>query len=104
MSAPIAVSQHRRLARQHGADRFERLLGLTLLNEPDERVDDDHAQDDRGIGVVVQEEGHDGCDQEDVDQRIVKLQQEPHERPAALGLGQTIGAILGKPPLGLLER
>ena len=47
-----AVAQHRRLQRQHVADRLERPLGLALLDEADQRVDHDDAEDHAGIDPV----------------------------------------------------
>ena len=44
--ARLAAAQRPRLRGQHVADRLKRLLGLALLNEAEERVEDDHAKDD----------------------------------------------------------
>jgi len=47
--ARLAVAQSSRFCGQHIAYRLQRLLGLALLYEAEERVEDHHAKDDRRI-------------------------------------------------------
>ena len=79
-----AVAQHVRLQRQHLADRVERSLRLALLQEADERVDDDDADDDRGVDPMLHRRRDRRRGQQHVDQDVVELQQQPHQRPAPL--------------------
>jgi hypothetical protein len=45
---PLAVSQDRRLLRQVGAQRLDGALGLALLGEGEDRVQNDDGEDGRG--------------------------------------------------------
>ena len=45
----LAVAQGSRLRREHVADRIERLLRPAFLNEAEQSIDDDDAEDDRRV-------------------------------------------------------
>ena len=47
--ARFAIAQGPRLGGQHVADRIQRLLRLALLNEAEQPIDDDDAENDRGV-------------------------------------------------------
>ena len=89
----MAVAQHAGLQRQHLADGIERPLGLALLDEADQRVDDDDAGDDRRIDVVLHQGGDRRRDEQDVDQDVVELEQQPDQRAATLRRPQPVGAV-----------
>ena len=48
----VAVAQDGRVRVDHGADRFQRPLGPAFLEKADDRVDHDHGEDNRGIGIM----------------------------------------------------
>ncbi len=65
-------------------DRFQ---SLRFLDESDDRVQQDHADDDRGVDDLVQQARGQRRRKEEVDKRLVELKQELNERtsPAPLG-------------------
>src|SRR5262249_15799438 len=98
--ARLAAAQGAGLCGQHVADRLQCLLGLALLNEAEQRVEDDHAKDDRRIDPQVEHQLDEAGTEEDIDEDIVELRQEPHERPPFLALRQAVGAVLLQPARG----
>jgi len=99
--ARLAAAQGAGLGGQHVADRLQCLLGLALLNEAKQRVEDDHAEYDRRIDPQVEHQLDEAGAEEDIDEDIVELRQEPHERPPLLALRQAVGAVLLQPARGL---
>ena len=73
---------------------LQRLLGLAFLNEAEQRVEDDHAEDDRRIDPQVEHQLGEAGAKQDVDENVVELRQEPHERSPLLAFRQPVGAIL----------
>jgi len=57
----------------HGA------VGASLLREADDGVEDEDRDDDRGVGVLLEQEGHAGGDQQDEDEGALELTDEEHE-------------------------
>jgi len=57
------------------SDGGQRLFGALLLNESDNRVDDDHAGDDRGVRPMTEDRGRDRRREQDIDQEISELVQ-----------------------------
>ena len=92
--ARLAAAQGARLGGQHVADRLQRLLGLALLNEAEQRVEDDHAEDDRRIDPQVEHQLGEAGTEQDVDQDVVELRQEPHERSPLLAFRQPVWSVL----------
>ena len=83
-----------RLRREHVADRIERLLRLAFLDEAKQAVDDNDAEDDRGVEPQAHHQLDEAGGEQDVDEDIVELQQEAHQRaPLARGR-QAVGAVL----------
>ena len=66
-----------------------------LLQVADERVEEDDAEDHRGVDPLLEEEGDDRRDQQDEDERIGELHQEATQGAGALGRRQRVGAELG---------
>jgi hypothetical protein len=54
-SAPLPVAQHQRPGREHVADGVQGLLGLALLDEADDGVDEHHAEDHTRVHPVLQD-------------------------------------------------
>ncbi|MCY1536556.1 hypothetical protein D9M68_720160 [compost metagenome] len=81
---------------KHGADGIERGFGLAFLDEADDGVDQHGGEQHAGVDPVT-EDGGDYCRAEHhVEQDIVKLHQQPHQRAAALGRGEAVGAVFGQ--------
>ncbi len=80
----MLVAQHHGVRRQHLADGGHGRFGLAFLDEADDGIDQDHAQNHGGVDAMTQRAGDRGRNQQQVDQNIVELQQEAHERPASL--------------------
>jgi hypothetical protein len=51
----LAVAQHDGARRQHPADGVHRLLGLALLDEADDGVDEHHGEDHAGVDPVIEQ-------------------------------------------------
>jgi hypothetical protein len=92
------------LEREHVADGVQGLFGLALLDEANQGVDEDHAQDDARIHPLPQQGGDPGGAQQHIDEDIVDLQQETHQGPALPGGREAIGAETGQAFLGLSLR
>jgi hypothetical protein len=71
-----------------------RPVGLALLEEADDRVEDQHGRDDRRVGVLVDQDRDDERDQQDVDQRALELVQQDVEVAARFLGGQLVRAVL----------
>ncbi len=98
-----AAAQDGGARRQHGADGGHRRLRLALLHIADHRIGQNHGDDHRRVHPVLQARRHHGGTEQHIDQHIVELRQEPHERPAAACLGQAVGAMHGQPPRRLVR-
>lgn len=93
VDAPLlAAAQHRGFGGQRARQRRQRGEGPALLDETDDGIERHHAEDHAGIhpGAQTELDHHGG--RQDVDQRLVELQQEPQQRPLATARGQRIGA------------
>ena len=74
---------------RHGAFR------PPLLEGADRRVDQHHDQDDHGIPRLAENEGQQGGDEQDVDERALELAEHKPCRGTPPGLGQGIGTEPG---------
>jgi hypothetical protein len=99
--ARLATAQGSRFGRQHVADRIQRLLRLALLDEAEHAVENDHAEDDRGIDPQAQHQLGETGAQQDVDEDIVELGEEPHDGSSPLAFRQSVGSVLAEPGRGL---
>ncbi len=98
----LAGAQDDGVRRDHAGDRRERLLGLALLHEADGRVGDDHHENDRGVDRVPEQHGRERAAEQEIDQRAVKLPEEPHHGMDPPRRRERIRPMLGEPPRGLL--
>ena len=109
--ARFPVAHGHGLGRKHVADRIQRLLRFTFLDKAEQSIDDDHAQDHRCIEPFPKEDLAHRGGQKHIDEYVVDLHEEPHER-TAFGAGRkAVGAIsfeslgnLAGPQPGLLIR
>ena len=73
---------------------FQRLLGLALLNETKQCIDDDDAGNDRCVEPKTEHQFDEARSEQDVNQDIVELQQEAHQWPALRTFRQSIWTVL----------
>ena len=89
--------------RQHLADALERLLGLALLDEADDGVDDHHAEDDAGVDPVAEGRRDRGGAEQHVDEHVVEVLEEALEQSFPGRLRQAVGADFGEAACGLVR-
>jgi hypothetical protein len=78
---PFAVAARVRVKREHLADALERLFRLAFLDEADDRVDHHHRENDPGVDPVSERRRDDGRRDEDVDEQVVEVLEEPLQQP-----------------------
>ena len=89
------VAAHAAFQAEHSANRPHRLLGLALLNEADQRVDQRHGKDDQAIQPFAEHQGQQRGQQQHIDQQVVELTQKAFERSVRAPFGQSVGAFVG---------
>ena len=94
----LAVAARPGLGREHVADRLQRLLRFALLEESEQGVDQDHPEDDPGVDPEPEHQFGEARAQQDIDQDVVELGEEAHERPAPLAGRKPVGSMLGEAP------
>ena len=87
----VAVAHHLGLGAHHGPQALQRGLGLGLLNETHDRVDDHHTEDHCGVDEFPQTGGDRPRDEQNIDQRMMKLAQYAHQQAGARSHRQRIG-------------
>ena len=90
-----------RLRRKHVADRVERLLRPALLHEAEQRIEDDDGEDDRGVEPQAQHQLDEAGGEQDIDEDVVELGEEPQQRPLLLALRQAVRPVGLQPRRGL---
>ena len=100
---PLTVAPGMGMHREHLADAGERLLGLALLDEADDGVDDHHAEDDAGVDPVAEGGGDRRGAEQHVDEHVVEVLEEALQQPVPGRLGQAVGADLGEAARGLVR-
>src|SRR5690606_34913876 len=103
-AAASAVAQHHGLTGEQEADGVESRLGLALLNEAYDRVDDYRTQQHAGIYPVPQQRGDQRRGEHHVQQHIVELQEKASQRTAAFGRDQMVWTVLAEAISGLFLR
>ena len=73
------------------ANGVQRLFGAALLDEADCRVDDDDGEDDHGIDGVAEQEGDQRRSEQDINQEVVDLGEEPRRERTPLAGRQAVG-------------
>ena len=93
---PFPLAPELGARRQHLADAGQRRLSLAFLEETDDRVDDDDAENDPGVDPVVEHGGdYRGADQ-DEDQDVLEMLGKALEEAVAGWHGQAVGAVRGE--------
>ena len=85
-----AVTHDACLGSHQRPERGQCGLGLGLLDETGERVDQYHRHDHGRVDVLPERQRHRRRGHQHVDERVVELPQEPDERPCPRALGQLV--------------
>ena len=89
--ARLPFTQGHGFGRKHVANRIQGFLGLSFLNKAKQGVDNDHAQDHRGIQPFAEEDFAECCAEQYIDEDVVDLREEAHERPRLAPVGRRLG-------------
>ena len=73
-------------------ERFHGAFGAALLEGADKSVEQNNGEDDRGVLMFAEHGGEYGGDEEQVDERTLKLGEDDAPNRAALGFRQLVGA------------
>ena len=76
---------------------FERFFRAALLNEAEQRVENDDSEDDRGVQPEAQHQLDEAGRQQDIDEDVVELGEEPHQRSLLLAQRQAVRPIGPEP-------
>jgi hypothetical protein len=102
----LAVAERPRERRRQLSQARERLLGAMLLERPEARVEEEHRRDGDpldgpAVGSLVdpQAEVEREGEEQDVDERVLELPDEPAPQRRGLRLGESVGAVRGEEPL-----
>jgi len=77
----------------HAANGFECAFRPPFLNKADDRVEDDDRDDNRCIDEIADHGGKHGRGKQDVDQKVMELQQKAHEGAALLHIREAVRAV-----------
>jgi hypothetical protein len=80
-----------------GANGVQRILGPALLDEADRRVDDHDAENDHRVHAVAEQEGDQRRNEQDIDQQVVDMGEEPRGKRARLAGRQTVRPVHFEP-------
>ena len=89
-------THHGGLRGEHAPDGGQGLFRLALLDKPDDGVDHHYGDDHAGVHPMGKGGGDNSGGKEGIDEDAVELQQQPHQRAAALALGESIGSEFGQ--------
>ena len=95
--ARFPVAHGHGFGRKHVADRIQRFLRFTFLDEAEQSIDDDHAQDHRCVEPFPKEDLSHRGGQKHIDEHVVDLHEEPHERAALARGRQPVGSVFLQP-------
>ena len=101
---PATVPADLSVQRQHVSDARQGLLRPALLHEPDQRVDHGHREDDGEVDPLREDRLENGCCQQDVDEDVVEVPEQPPQRARARRVRQPVRAHLGQAPGGIGRR
>ncbi len=88
-----AVADHPGGRRGELVERGDGLVGAYFLDHPDHGVDRDHQQDHRRVGVVPQRRGDHGRGEQERDQRVGELTQDPGGQVSSGRRGGGVGPV-----------
>ena len=93
-----AVADHLRAGRGHFLQGRERLLGLRLLDDADDRIQHHDHHDGDGVDPFAKQQRNHRSDHQDDDEIVVELVPEQREEPGARPLGKLVCTLRGEPP------
>ena len=99
---PVAIAANPRTRRQHPTDRLHRALGLALLDEADQGIDQHHGSDDRSIDRMPERDRRHCRSQQQMDQEIIELVQQATPGRPARRRRQGIAAEFDRSAFGFL--
>ena len=85
-----AIPQYRRMRSNQIADRAQRPLGLSFLNEADDRIGDHHRRDHGRVDDMAQQQRRARRCEQEIDKHAVELRQEPQRRMHRGGRRQAV--------------
>ena len=97
----VAIAQHHRVRAEQVADGLQRRLGLAFLHKPDHRIQHHHGGNHARVHPVAHESGDGGGRHQYVQQQVVELAQQAHQRTGSGRRGQAVGAVGRQALLGL---
>ena len=77
--------------REQLADARQRLLGLALLDEADDGIDDRHREDHPGIDPLPHQRRHYRAGEQDIDEAVIEMLEEALDRPVPRRGGSRLG-------------
>ena len=103
-TARVAVTADGGLLRQVAGQRLDRSLGLALLGEREDGVEDDDGDDRAAERRHPGDEGERGGEPEEKRERVDELLRELARPPSAAPSPQLVRPVCHEPPLGLPAR
>ena len=100
---PLAVTTDMGLDREHLADPLQGLLGLALLEKTDDGVDAHHPENDAGVHPVAEHGGNEPGGEQDVDEQVMEMFEEPLEETFPGRRRQAVRADIFQSAFGLVS-
>ena len=72
---------------------FECLLRPALLHKAESRIEDDDGEDDRSVEPQAQHQLDEAGREKDINEDVIELGEEPHQRSLLLALGQAVRPV-----------
>ena len=91
------------LDREHLADPLQGLLGLALLEKTDDGVDAHHPENDAGVHPVAEHGGNEPGGEQDVDEQVMEMFEEPLEETFPGRRRQAVRADIFQSAFGLVS-
>lgn len=101
-ASSLAIPQDGGLRGEHPANSIHRLLGTSLLNEPDNCVGNHDRQDHARVDKMSEARRNGRRAQQHIDQEIVEVGEEPEDRAATRSFRKPVWPTVIKPLLGLV--
>ncbi len=83
---------------------FQGLLGFSFLEKAEQCIENNHRQNDRRVEPQADHQLDEARAKQNIDEDVIELLQEPHERPLLAALRQPVMAILLEPLLNIGRR
>lgn len=100
----FAAANDGRLSHHGAGEGGDGVEGFAFLQVPDDRVDQDDAENDGGISPLSERAGNGRSGEEDVDERLMELLEEADKGGGAADGGKAVGAVVTEAGGGLFCR